>query len=262
MTNLFQTNSRNSKGVKNWQTTFKFNSTGLPFEEIVSNVKSLEENAIFANILILVTATRNLKVQYISKNVQKILGYSQSDILNAESSKLSEIRSIDQKSYFSDLVKFGSNFITKSPHKNEKALLRGFYCGNRWQRKNGSTVRFLVRLEIINNCNKLPPYTITYYEDVTHLLKGSEYWVYYESVSKNGSYSQFYTKDGKETRPITTREAEILKLIAIGKSTKEVAEELFISPETVSQHRKNMIRKTLAKDTSSLVQLCKTCGII
>ena len=51
-------------------------------------------------------------------------------------------------------------------------------------------------------------------------------------------------------------------LIAAGKSTKEVAAELFISTDTVSQHRKNMIRKMMAKDTSSLIHLCKICEII
>ena len=50
------------------------------------------------------------------------------------------------------------------------------------------------------------------------------------------------------------REREILKLLALGKSAAETAEELFISVHTVETHRKN-IRQKLA--TSSYFQLCE-----
>ena len=42
---------------------------------------------------------------------------------------------------------------------------------------------------------------------------------------------------------LSNREKEILHLIANGKTSKEIAEELFIAKTTVDTHRKNMIRK-------------------
>jgi DNA-binding NarL/FixJ family response regulator len=39
--------------------------------------------------------------------------------------------------------------------------------------------------------------------------------------------------------------------------TKEIAETLFISLNTVDNHRSNMILQTGARDTTALVQLCK-----
>ena len=60
---------------------------------------------------------------------------------------------------------------------------------------------------------------------------------------------------------ITEREKEILTLISNGMSSKEVANELSISKETVSQHRKNMINRINAKDTSCLIHLCKSCDV-
>jgi two-component system nitrate/nitrite response regulator NarL len=41
---------------------------------------------------------------------------------------------------------------------------------------------------------------------------------------------------------LTNRQYEILKLIGEGKTTSEIAEELFIGVHTVSTHRKNMAR--------------------
>jgi len=53
---------------------------------------------------------------------------------------------------------------------------------------------------------------------------------------------------------LSTRELEIIKLIAEGKSHKEVAELLFISNRTVEHHRENMIKKLNVKKTADLVK--------
>lgn len=44
-------------------------------------------------------------------------------------------------------------------------------------------------------------------------------------------------------RELTERELNVLKLVASGKTNKEIAEELFLSPHTVITHRKNITRK-------------------
>lgn len=45
---------------------------------------------------------------------------------------------------------------------------------------------------------------------------------------------------------LTNREKEITALLANGKSTSQIADQLFISTHTVSTHRKNIIRKQVA----------------
>ena len=51
------------------------------------------------------------------------------------------------------------------------------------------------------------------------------------------------TKPTKEKSILSSREKEILQLIAQGKSSLEIANTLFIGKSTVDTHRKNMIRK-------------------
>lgn len=53
---------------------------------------------------------------------------------------------------------------------------------------------------------------------------------------------------------LTTREREIIKLIAEGKSSKEIAGLLFISSRTVQHHRANIMRKLNFKKTADLVK--------
>lgn len=67
---------------------------------------------------------------------------------------------------------------------------------------------------------------------------------------------------GKETIPLTERELEILKLIALEYSCPQIAEKLFISPKTVETHRKNVIKKLGVKNSLGLVKHAIMKGLI
>jgi DNA-binding NarL/FixJ family response regulator len=53
---------------------------------------------------------------------------------------------------------------------------------------------------------------------------------------------------------LTTREIEIIRLIADGLTNHEIADKLFLSAVTVDTHRKNMLAKLKLKNTASLVK--------
>ena len=48
--------------------------------------------------------------------------------------------------------------------------------------------------------------------------------------------------------PLTPRETQVLKEIALGLSNKEIAETLSISVETVKEHVQNLLRKLAVND--------------
>ena len=60
--------------------------------------------------------------------------------------------------------------------------------------------------------------------------------------------------DGEADDPLTPRELEILKLVAEGESTKEIAEELVISEKTVEKHRANLLEKLGVRDRVDLTR--------
>ncbi|MBW2593473.1 MAG: response regulator transcription factor [Deltaproteobacteria bacterium] len=53
---------------------------------------------------------------------------------------------------------------------------------------------------------------------------------------------------------LTSREREVLKLIAEGQTNKKIADLLFISIRTVENHRANIMRKLRFKNTSDIVK--------
>jgi DNA-binding NarL/FixJ family response regulator len=61
-------------------------------------------------------------------------------------------------------------------------------------------------------------------------------------------------KPGIPGEPLTVREREIVKLIAEGKSSREIGRLLFISSRTVQHHRANIMRKLNIKKTADLVK--------
>jgi DNA-binding NarL/FixJ family response regulator len=65
-----------------------------------------------------------------------------------------------------------------------------------------------------------------------------------------------------ELAQLTDREKEVLKLIAKEYSTKQIAEELFISSNTVETHRKNIMSKINAKNMAGLVKYALQIGLI
>lgn len=63
------------------------------------------------------------------------------------------------------------------------------------------------------------------------------------------------TNDSKDLPKLTRREKHILALIAEGKTTNIIAEELFISPLTVETHRRNLMQKLEVSNAASLVKI-------
>jgi DNA-binding NarL/FixJ family response regulator len=61
---------------------------------------------------------------------------------------------------------------------------------------------------------------------------------------------------------LTTREREVLKMIAEGKSSKEIADLLFISVRTVERHRANLMDKLSLKKTADLVKYAIQKGYV
>ena len=61
---------------------------------------------------------------------------------------------------------------------------------------------------------------------------------------------------------VSTREKEVLHLIAHEYTTKEIAQELYISQHTAISHRQNLLSKLEARNTAGLVRRGFELGLI
>lgn len=58
------------------------------------------------------------------------------------------------------------------------------------------------------------------------------------------------------------REKDVLRWLAEGLTSTEIGEKLFISPQTVDSHRKNLMKKFEVNKTVNLVALAKKYNLI
>ncbi len=93
--------------------------------------------------------------------------------------------------------------------------------------------RYLLLLELINFRNKLTG-------DVIFTLKGKK----------------------QEGLNISCREKQVLSMIASGMKSKEIADKLFISANTVNNHRRNLIEKLNVPNSSEAVKLTSKLQLI
>jgi DNA-binding NarL/FixJ family response regulator len=78
-----------------------------------------------------------------------------------------------------------------------------------------------------------------------------------KKIQKNG----IETKSTKNRGDVSPREVEVLQLICQELTMKEIGDKLFLSEQTIQTHRKNLMRKTQAKNAVGLVKFAFQTGI-
>jgi DNA-binding CsgD family transcriptional regulator len=82
------------------------------------------------------------------------------------------------------------------------------------------------------------------------------------NVKTNELY--FFPKDSRDGQKnsLTKREVEILGLLAKGMASKKIADELFLSVNTVNNHRRNILEKTKSENTAMAIQYGISLGLL
>ena len=117
----------------------------------------------------------------------------------------------------------------------------------RYHIKNANGKRLCIKHEILLYRLEKQIVAVNYFFDVTVKEKLAHYFNIAEDYKESG-FSE------KQLRKISPREKEVLRLIADGFSSKQIADRLFISNHTAISHRKNLIEKFDVKNTAQLIK--------
>jgi two-component system, NarL family, nitrate/nitrite response regulator NarL len=82
----------------------------------------------------------------------------------------------------------------------------------------------------------------------------------YVSIDINNTKPETVAEE--EVPTLTRREKEILKLIAEGLTTNDIAQKIFVSPYTVETHRKNLLAKFDVSNTAVLIKTAASFGLV
>ncbi len=193
---------------------------------------------------------RTLPHQAKDEQMKKILGNLHKDYLTFPVESVNWFRSV----------------IAQIPYE-KKVNMKIHHCCMRFIRDDSTQIRLFsqgVPIQVDEERNF--KYTLNYIQNINHLIKKDFpfYWIRLSYGAQNEFVQTYHseTKESSKNDLLSAREKEILLLIAEDLDTKEIAKKLFISVNTVGNHRSNTIEKLGARDTTALVQLAKMTGII
>lgn len=83
-----------------------------------------------------------------------------------------------------------------------------------------------------------------------------------EPAIENGDEDVSTEANGRKAKKLSVREKQVIKLVAEGYKTKEVAEMLGISDRTVSKHRENIMTKLEMTASAELVNYANHIGLL
>lgn len=189
----------------------------------------------------------------ISVEVETMLGYKREelDLL----SFLNKIHPDDQPWFLNIENKVAEFFRNLTLEQIPDYKVRYDY---RMRKSNGTYIRVLQQVVTIQHNEEGGVLrTFGVHTDISHLKMDGRPVLSF--IGLNGQPS-FIDVDIQKIFPapsefLSRREREILSLLTAGKETKEIASELFISAETVSTHRKNLLQKTQARNTTEMVAM-------
>jgi DNA-binding NarL/FixJ family response regulator len=90
------------------------------------------------------------------------------------------------------------------------------------------------------------------FDAITAVSSGQKYIC--KEIQENLSKQVLVDDDTPDISKLSEREIDVLKHIKDGLSSKEIAEQLFLSSRTVEVHRSNILKKLNLKNTASLLK--------
>ena len=234
--------------------------------EDLKRQKSLQEFAQFEKSVKVILDVTNFRILYITDNINDLSGYTAKETKNLNILLFFYALAFDHLSFPIKIMRFSfkcREIYKENLYKNLKMTI----CGIKAKKKDGTRCRIQLSLKPIQfDENGITQITLITGEEITHLIKSDfdPYWCRI-SCGENSEITGHFINNQKMDMAhdiISEREKDVLRLIAKGMESKEIGSQLFISSNTVDNHRRNMIARTGARDTTALLQLCYSCGII
>lgn len=199
-------------------------------------------------------------IEFASSSVTAVLGYLPAELTLEK--LMQRIHPDDLPNFINFEATVTAFWKQLTPDKVMKYKSRYDY---RIRRKDGSYIRILQQIITIQSDEEGAVLrTFVVHTDISHLKKENKMMLSF--IGLEGEPSYFDVDPVQSFRPskseLTKREMEILTLVAQSYTSKQIAQMLHISFDTVSTHRKHIYRKTNTSSVAEIVQMALRKGWI
>lgn len=231
--------------------------TSLPSEDFIPSWGLSDKILALNDIAVMLTASKN-KIVHCTRSIEPLLGIPASEILEGGWEAIfCRIHPVDQK------------LLQKELHPQLRRQLRrlceedrlkcSFNYMFRIRNAEGHYALMALENQPIQLSDRKNSISLMYMSVLKNIAPYAARDQIVLSISRRspqcGWETLFERRYPLAADGFTPRETQIMRLVAEGLSSNEIAERLFISAETVRAHRKRLLRKSGCKSSAELVSL-------
>lgn len=228
-------------------------------ETHIKKIIELDTYLPYSSTFFCITNTQDLKFEYISKNFNSCLGIDPK-ILEAQGMRYfwSRIHPEDVEIWLSALNHLMEFTLSEVPFDSRKRM--NYTWNYRLKNSNDEYVNIIQNTTPLSLDLDMKPiiglahYTVINPNIKMHITASAKLLNdsnEYETVYFN-NFSQKLLKDG-----ISNRERDVIRLLILNQSSKQISEKLNISSHTVDTHRRNILKKLNISSTGELIGMLK-----
>ncbi|PWI29727.1 helix-turn-helix transcriptional regulator [Flavobacteriaceae bacterium LYZ1037] len=248
------------KNIKNiYHDIFKSYSNPV-LSHHIKKIIELDAYLPYSSTFFCITNTQDLTFEFISKNMTSCIGLNRDTLLNEGMRNFwNRIHPEDVELWLKALNDLMEFTLDKIPLDQRKHMS---YTWN-YRLKNANA-------EYVNIVQNTTP--LEFDVDMKPIIGLAHYTVLDPKISMpitatakllndNNEYETKYFNNYTQkilTNGLSNRERDVIRLLIINKSSKEIAENLNISSNTVDTHRRNILKKLHISSTGELIGMLKT----
>lgn len=203
---------------------------------------------------------KELRYTYCNENLASLMGYSRAEFMseNGMQTVYNTFHPTHMAIYNAYLYPKVVEIMAEAVANSEDVKSYKFSSTFKAVRSNKQEFWCQVQFGVIETYSDgIPMFTLSLLNDISHIKKDNniDFLIYKTTsgeIQQTISYTSF-NEDNSQLK-LSKREIEILALVKIGHTSKEIAAKLFVSEHTVHTHRKNMLHKTNSKNIAELIQ--------
>lgn len=233
-------------------------------EKHISKIIELDEFLPYSSTFFCVTNTQTLSFEYISKNLKSCVGLSPS-LFKEEGMRYfwSRIHPDDIDLWLTGLNEL-MNYTVNEISLEQRGRMN--YTWNyRFKNSNEEYVNIIQNTTPLEfDTQKKPIIGLAHYSVLNSNIK-MDICASAKLLNVNNEYETMYFNNFSQkllTDGISNRERDIVRLLVLNNSSKEIAKKLCISSNTVDTHRRNILKKLKISTTGELIGMLKMNKIV
>lgn len=194
---------------------------------------------------------------YLSDHCNEIISYSKDEYMTGGLDYHARIFHPEDRVVFNELVFKDILEYWKTIPSKEISRYR-FSFTHRYFRRDGSISQLLQQGTYLEpQSGGVPVLNMLIFSDIGDFKSDQNLVLTISFLVEGAGYVKIFSKSYTNNRNsiLSSREAEVLRLSLKGLSSKMIADKLFISIQTVKNHKRNMMEKTSAKNIAELISL-------